>query len=92
LYFSVKELEDPADPLSDASDALVFPNFTVNSRVLLPSPLTTSYTIPPVVAAGTTGVIELELVRDLYPSTVGAGNYGRPYRRTFQVPVIFVDK
>ena len=67
-YFSIKQLEDPSDPLSDPEleSVPLFPNFSggpSKSRVILPSPLNTSFIIPPnFVQPGKTGVIDLEFV------------------------------
>lgn len=66
-YFSIKRLEDPSDPLSDPDleSVPLFPNFSGPniSRVVLRSPLDTSYIIPPnFMQPGNTGVIDLEFV------------------------------
>jgi hypothetical protein len=66
-YLSIKQLTDPTDPLSDPDleSVPLFPNFSGpnQSRVLLPSPLDTSFILPPnFVQPGETGVIDLEFV------------------------------
>lgn len=66
-YFSIKRLEDPSDPLSDPDleSVPLFPNFSGPniSRVILQSPLDTSFIIPPnFMQPGNTGVIDLEFV------------------------------
>lgn len=65
LYLSIKALQDPTDPLSDPDPGLpIFPNFTGNPtepRVVLPSPLDTSYVLAPnFLAPGQTGLLDLE--------------------------------
>lgn len=66
LYFSIKSLEDPTDPLSDPDLTVppVFPNFTGTPgtpRVLLPSPLVTEYILAPnFLIPGQTGLLDLE--------------------------------
>lgn len=66
-YFSIKRLEDPSDPLSDPDliSVPLFPNFSGPniSRVVLQSPLETSFIIPPnFMQPGNTGVVDLEFV------------------------------
>lgn len=72
LFFSIKRLTDPNDPLSDPvifdeenpiATLPIFPNFDGPNvtRILLPSPLDQSVTIPPnFLVPGESGVIDLE--------------------------------
>lgn len=67
LYLSIKELTNPLDPLSppDLNAVTLFPSFSANvdSRVILPSPLDTSFVLPPnFVMPGETGVLDMEFV------------------------------
>lgn len=68
-YLSIKRLLDPSNPLSpidpDPQAIPLFPNFSGPNiaRVLLPSPLDTSYIIPPgFLQPGNAGLVDLEFV------------------------------
>jgi hypothetical protein len=67
LYLSIKELTNPLDPLSppDLNAVTLFPSFSANvdSRVILPSALDTSFVLPPnFVMPGETGVLDIEFI------------------------------
>ena len=67
LYLSIKELTNPLDPLSapDLNAVTLFPSFSANvdSRVILPSPLDTSFVLPPnFVQPGESGVLDMEFI------------------------------
>jgi len=99
-YFSVLDLGTPLPGAPDRAPAVpettLFPGFTAPaiSRVLLPTPIDTSYTIPPrvvVLAAhgtpGREGVAEVTIERATPTSSVST-DYSQ---RRFQMPVRFVD-
>ncbi|QTN33019.1 hypothetical protein HZ994_12045 [Akkermansiaceae bacterium] len=104
LFFSIKPLADPTDPLSDPVQydgqgpflpdgspnptVAIFPNFVGSSasRVLLPSPLDTSYIIPPnFIDPGQTGIIDLELAIFRPTSPVAYENSTRRFRLPVKV-------
>ncbi len=96
LYFSVRHLVNPDKPKSEADyfgefgfPQSVFPNVAsgADPRVLLASPLISSYTLPPFIDTGTKAVIELELVRSISTNGIAFDNSHRKY----QLPVYFVD-
>ena len=96
LYFSVRHLNNPNKSKSDVAyfdtfgvPQSIFPNVAsgADPRVLLPSPVISSYTLPPFIETGTKAVIELELVRDLATSATSSDIS----HRKFQIPVFFVD-
>lgn len=106
LFFSIKPLANPLDPLSDPVQydgagpfvppgipnptLPIFPNFVGSgvNRVLLPSPLDTSYILPPnFVNPGETGVMDLEFV--VYRPTNNVV-YENSTRR-FRLPVKVLD-
>ena len=98
LFFSIKPLANPLDPLSDPvqfdgvdpATLPIFPNFVGSgvNRVLLPSPLDTSYIMPPnFVDPGQTGVIDMEFV--VYRPT-NSVVYENSVRR-FRLPVKVTD-
>lgn len=66
MYFSIKALQDPTDPLSDPDLTVppIFPNFTGTPgtpRVLLPSALESQYILAPnFLFPGQTGLIDVE--------------------------------
>lgn len=67
LYLSIKELTNPLDPLSppNLTAPTLFPGFSANvdSRVILPSPLDTSFVLPPnFVKPGETGILDMEFI------------------------------
>ncbi len=88
LYFTIRGLEDPTDPLSERTAQTIFPGFTgaADARVKIPTPFATSFTLPPIFPAGMTGVVELELQRRFQTSGVA---FDLSTRR-FQIPIIFV--
>jgi hypothetical protein len=91
-YFSIKRLQDPSNPLSapDLSVPTVFPRFFggATSRVVLPSPLNTSYIIPPfVVTPGVVGLIDLEFEINRPTSSV----ISEQATRSFRLPVRVIN-
>lgn len=90
LYFSIKELREPDNPNGESMQTAVFPAYvspTTPTRILLKSPFVNSYQVPPIVPAGSKGVIELELVRS-------ASSQGVIYdvsSRRYQMPVYVGD-
>lgn len=98
LYFSIRYLLDPEDPLSETvfvnpitneSPASLFPGFVTgrDPRILLPTPFTSSFSIPPIFRLGQTGVVELELNRSLPNS----GSIFDTSTRRYQIPIRFVS-
>jgi hypothetical protein len=90
LYFSIKNLNDTANPNSESLETAIFPAFTSPSaatRILLQTPFISSYLLPPIIPAGEKGVIELELQR---AATSNGVIYDRSSRR-YQIPVYFGD-
>lgn len=98
LYFSIRYLSDATDPLSEttfvnpttgASPASLFPGFVSgrDPRVTLANPFVTSFTIPPIFRIGSTGVVELELNRNLANSGVVFDTSSRRY----QIPIRFTS-
>ncbi len=92
LYLSIKQLTNPLDPLSapDLAAVPLFPGFTANveSRVILPTPLDTSYILPPnFVMPGETGLLDLEFVINRPTSTV---IFESAVRR-FRIPVRMIN-
>jgi hypothetical protein len=96
LYFSIRYLSDPTDsqsetsftnPATGASPASIFPGFVSgrDPRVTLANPFVTSYTIPPIFPIGSTGVVELELNRNLANSGLVFDTSSRRY----QIPIRF---
>ena len=97
LYFSIRNLRNPLNAKSNVIytnangiPISIFPNVVsgADPRVLLDNPLVTSYVMPPLVATGTRGVVELELVRD---ATTNGVTHDISTRR-YQLPVYFVDQ
>lgn len=99
LYFSMRFLSNPKDPLSDVtytnpdtgeSPASFFPTFVngADPRVRLTNPFVDSFTIPPVFPGGSKAVIELELDRSFQTGFV---TYDFSTRK-FQIPVVIVDR
>ena len=98
LYFSIRYLADPADPLSETvfvnpntgqSPASLFPGFVSgrDPRIRLTTPFVTSFSIPPIFPIGSTGVVELELNRNLAANAVVHDTSSRRY----QIPIRFVS-
>jgi hypothetical protein len=108
LFFSIKPLANPIDPLSDPVQynglgpfvvdgdgnliqnptLPIFPNFlgASISRVLLPSPLDTSYILPPnFIDPGQTGVMDMEFVIFRPTSAVIYENSIRRFRLAVKV-------
>lgn len=99
LYFSVKYLQNRRKPTSpvvefgsepdpitgEVSPISIFPTFQegTDPRILLQSPLTGSFTLPPVLESGDTGIVRLELVRGLRTGGV-TFDFST---RTFELPV-----
>jgi hypothetical protein len=102
LYISIRYLLDPSNPLSETTKfrpnpvtgelegpASLFPGFVSGSdpRILLPSPFTNFFNIPPIFPLGSTGVVELELNRNLASN---AAIYDMS-SRLYQIPIRFVN-
>ncbi len=93
LELSVKQLINPLDPLSppDLDAPTLFPEFfstVAESRVILPSPLDTEFTLPPnFVRPGETGLLDLEFIISR-PTTPIVGE--RATRR-FRIPVRMIN-
>ncbi|MFM2197203.1 MAG: hypothetical protein RLZZ505_635 [Verrucomicrobiota bacterium] len=92
LYLSIKPLTDPLDPLSapDLTAETLFPSFTSNgdSRIILPSSLDTSFTLPPnFVDPGETGLFDMEFIisRPTSPLVFEAAT------RRFRLPVRMIN-
>lgn len=99
LFFSMRFLSQPGNPLSDVtfvnpetneSPASLFPGFVSGGdpRVLLANPFVESFTLPPVFAGGTTAVIELELERSFQ---TGGVTFDFSDRK-FQIPVKVINR
>jgi hypothetical protein len=98
LSLSIRVLSDPVKPNSavdyvdNTTGGLqsIFPPLQNNGdpRVLLTSPYVTSFTLAPVFAGGTRGVLELELNRSLQTSVIASDRSVRIY----QVPVVVVNR
>lgn len=93
LYFSIRELRTPSRPATSEvirGNAAIFPAFTNGDapRLLLRSPVTSSFSIPPIFPSGTKGMVELELQRGFQ---TGGATYDFS-RRRFQVPVVVIDR
>lgn len=100
LYFSMKVISNPRNPKS-STDLIdhysleyqaVFPNFQttkdIEPRIWLANPFVGRFTLPPVFAGGTKGVVELELSRAMQ---TGGVTYDFSNRR-FQIPVVVVNR
>ena len=95
LYLSIKQLQDPTDPASDPDrqSPPVFPNFTgpAVTRVLLPSPLNTSYIFAPnFLIPGATGLLDLEFYINRSTNSVTTENSIRRFRLPVKVSNPFV--
>lgn len=96
LYFSIKSIRDPKDPKSPVVDEYagipisIFPPFQNGGepRVLLDSPYVSNFTTPPIFDGGTTGVVQIDLVRSLQ---TGGVTYDFS-TRTFEIPVVVVNR
>lgn len=99
LYFSMRFLSNPKNPLSDTTfvnpdtseaPASFFPGFVSGGdpRILLPNPFVESFTLPPVFPGGSTAVIELELDRSFQ---TGGVTFDFSTRK-FQIPVKVVNR
>ncbi|MEO5912634.1 MAG: hypothetical protein ABIS50_00260 [Luteolibacter sp.] len=96
LYFSIKAIANDKDPTSDTVTTYAGKPFSIfppyqnggEPRVLLPTPYATSFTTPPIFNANTTGVVQLDLRRNLQ---TGGVTYDFS-TRTFQIPVVVVDR
>ncbi len=91
LYFSMQPITNQTNPESAVNRAgvSIFPPFAnaADSRVLLPSPFTSTFTVPPIFTTSTKGVIEVEVER-----TFQTGGITYDYsRRRFQLPFIIID-
>ena len=91
MYFSMRPISNQTNPESavNRNGVSIFPPFAnaADSRVLLPNPFTTTFTVPPIFAVGTKGVIEVEVERN-FPT--GGVTYDFS-RRRFQLPFVIVD-
>jgi hypothetical protein len=93
-YFSIKQLTNPSDPLSDPDLTAIplFPDFTgpTVTRVLLPSALDDSFTLAPnFLTAGETGVIDLEFEIFRPTTNVIFDNSIRRFRMPVKVLSVF---
>jgi hypothetical protein len=99
LYFSVRYLTNPknprsrrttVDPVTGFSPVSIFPNFANGDdpKIALRNPFVTEFTLPPVIQGGVSGIIELELVRNLRTSGIALDTS----KRVFQLPVIVVNR
>ena len=99
LYFSMRFLSDPKDPLSETttldskrleSPASFFPSYVSGGdpRILLANPFVSSFTLPPVFLGGSRAVIELELERGFQ---TGGVTFDLSSRK-FQIPVIIINR
>lgn len=97
LFFSIRYLSQPGDARSDITytsptgdaPASIFPAYINGGdpRVLLPSPYTREFTLPPVLPSGTKGLVELELNRYFQTGTITVDSSNR----YFQLPVMVVN-
>lgn len=98
LSFSIRVLSNPRNPRS-AVDPLdnysrkkqaIFPDYANDGdpKLLLVNPFTSSFVIPPILAGGTRGLIEVEIQRAYTP---GGVSYDFSTRK-FQIPVVVVNK
>jgi hypothetical protein len=99
LYFSMRFLSDPRNPLSNVTyvnpetseaPASFFPGYVSGGdpRILLANPFVESFTLPPVFPGGSTAVIELELDRSFQ---TGGVTFDFSTRK-FQIPVRVVNR
>ncbi len=98
LSFAIRVIKDPKNPNSTIREndtfngrvQSVFPDFNNASdpKLYLRNPTTSSFTVPPVFAGGTKGVVELQLQRNVKTSGV---TYDNSFRR-FQLPVVVVNR
>ena len=98
LFFSIRVIGDNDSSSSPVVGAdrysgrlqSIFPAFTNDGdpRVLLPSPLVTQFTMPPVLAGGTKGVVEVQLERAFQ---TGGVTFDFSSRK-FQIPVVVVNR
>lgn len=92
LFLSIKPLTDPNDPLSgpDLEGDTLFPGFTTStdSRIILPSPLDTSFILPPnFLQPGQTGLLDIQFVINRVTSNVVSENS----TRSFRLPVKMIE-
>lgn len=96
MYFSIKVIQNPNNPKSSivenyAGEPIsIFPPYQNGSdpRVQIPNPYKGNFTTPPIFDGGTTGVIQIELDRNLQS---GGVSYDFS-KRTFQIPVRVVNR
>jgi hypothetical protein len=98
LYFSIRVMENINDPASELdltedsskSPQAIYPNFITGKdpRILLPSPYTNSFVVPPILDGGTRGVVQVELSRSF---NTGGVAYDFSSRK-FEVPIIVVNR
>lgn len=97
LYFSIKNLSTPTNPLSNPDPGSpIFPNFSTataaDSRVLLTNALVTNFTLPPYfLQPGQTGVIDLEFVTFRPTTSVVYENSTRRFRLPVKVKNVFAS-
>jgi hypothetical protein len=97
MFFSIRVIKDQKNPKSNTvvvdrySERLqsVFPDFTTDGdpRVSMASPLVSQFNIPPLMAGGTRGMIEVELKRNIQTGVT----YDFSSRK-FQTPVVVVNR
>jgi hypothetical protein len=98
LSFSIRVLANSASPKSgiDSIDSnsgrrqSIFPDYINDGdpKLLLTNPYTTNFVVPPILAGGTRGMVEVEVNRAL--TTIGVA-YDTSVRK-FQIPVTVVNK
>lgn len=98
LYFSIRVMENNNDPASaldltddrTSSPQAIFPPYITgrDPRILLPSPYTTSFVVPPILEGGAKGVVQIELSRSF---NTGGVAYDFSNRK-FEVPIIIVNR
>jgi hypothetical protein len=73
--------------LTTESPASLFPGFATgrDPRILLPNPFVSSFSIPPIFPIAATGVVELELIRNL----ANSGSIFDTSSRIYQIPIRF---
>jgi hypothetical protein len=92
LFFSMKALRNPRNPENSdlITETSIFPAFTgaaSDSRIQLPSPYQTSFTVPPLFPSGLKAMVQLDLVRNFQ---TGGVTYDFSSRK-FQIPVVILD-
>lgn len=97
MYFSIKVIQDPKNSKSPVVEAYggspisIFPPYQngADPRVQLVNPYVTSFITPPIFDSGTSGVAQIQLLRNLQQTGGVAYDFST---RTFQIPVVVVDR